>query len=157
MRKPTICDRTLIRLIDRHGYTQVEAARRLGVTKQAVNQRLKELRGQQTRVVATAKIEKCVDANFDAMAQLHQINEKTLRLLDEAEQNPELSLKCISEVRNQIRLAADIYEKMYNLRIVDEFMQTVADTFKECDPNVYKDFKRRINANRSVSGAVRFM
>lgn len=37
MRPPTICDRTLIRFIDKDGLTQAEAARRLGVTRQAVS------------------------------------------------------------------------------------------------------------------------
>ena len=156
MRKPTICDRTLIRLIDREGLTQVEAGRRMGVTKQAVNQRLKELRGQQTKVVAIAKIEEGVNAGFDAMQQLTDINNRSLELLDKAEHNPELCLKCIGEVRQQIKLASDIYERMFNIKVVHEFMETVAETLKKVDPSVYQEFKRKINSNRSVSGAIRF-
>jgi len=70
MRPPTIEDLRLIRFIDRDGLTQVEAARRLGVSKQAVNQRLKELRGQQIRAVAAAKLDESINASFDAMRQL---------------------------------------------------------------------------------------
>ncbi len=106
--------------------------------------------------MATAKLEESVDANFDAMRQLKDINNKAMALLDEAENEPELSLKCIAEIRHQIKLAADIYEKMFNIKVVHEFMETVADTLREVDLSVYQDFKRRINARRSVSGVVRF-
>ena len=156
MRPPTICDRKLIRFIDRDGLTQTEAARRLGVTKQAVNQRLKELRGQQTRVVATAKISQSIDAGFDAMQQLMDINTRSLELLDQAKDNPELCLKCIGEVRQQIKLASDIHERMFNIGMIHDFMGIVADTLREVDPRVYKDFKQKLNANRVVSGALRF-
>ena len=156
MRPPTIDDRKLIRFIDRDGLTQVEAARRLGVSKQAVNQRMKELRGNQTKAVAVAKIEEGINSSFDAMKQLTAINTRALELLDQAEGDPELGLKCISEVRQQIKLASDIYERMFNIKVVHEFMETVSDTLKEVSPSVYKDFKRRLNANRSIAGAVRF-
>jgi predicted transcriptional regulator len=151
-----INDRKLIRLIDKDGLSQSAAAKKLGVSRQAVSKRLQELRGRQTKVVAAAKIEESVDANFDAMQQLRDINKKALELLDNAEENPELCLKCIGEVRQQVKLASEIYERMFNIKVVHEFMQTVADTFSECDRNVYAEFKRRINANRSVCGSVQF-
>ena len=47
------------------------------------------------------------------MKQLTDINQKTLDLLDEAEKNPELSLKCISEIRNQIRWIHDDSTRHY--------------------------------------------
>ena len=155
MRPATICDRTLIRLIDKDGLTQADAARRLGVTRQAVNQRLMELRGHQTKVVASARIEESVDANFDAMRQLRDINQKALKLLDAAEENPELCLKCVAEIRQQIKLASEIYERMFNIKVVGEFMAVVADTLKEADLSVYQNFKRRLNDNRSLSGVIR--
>jgi predicted transcriptional regulator len=151
-----INDREMLRLIDKEGRSQSEAAKALGVTRQAVNQRLRELRGQQTRAVAAARIDESIQAGFDAMRQLTDINARALALLDEADENPELSLKCMAEVRQQIKLASEIYERMFNIKVVHEFMTIVADTLRECDPHVYQDFKRRINANRSVCGAVRF-
>ena len=52
------------------GKRQVEIAEFFRVSKQAVNKRLKELRGRQTRVIVSKKIEKAVDSSFDAMKQL---------------------------------------------------------------------------------------
>ena len=156
MRPPTICDRTLIRLIDKDRLSQAEAARRLGVSRQAIHKRLKELRGNQAKAVAVSKIDESINLNFDAMRQLTEINERALQLLDQAENDPELSLKCIGEVRAQIKLAAEIYERMFNIKVVHEFMELVVATLKEADPNVYADFKRRLNGSRAVAGAVRF-
>jgi len=154
--KPKINDHKLLRMIDREKMSQSDIAKAIGVSRQAVNQRLQELRGQQTRAVATARIKESVDAGFDAMRQLTDINARALELLDQAENDPDLSLKCIAEVRQQIKLASDIYEKMFNISVVHEFMQIVSDTLKEVDASVYRDFKKRINANRVVRSAVRF-
>jgi predicted transcriptional regulator len=151
-----INDRKLLRLIDSESKNQSEAAKELGVSRQAVSKRLQELRGRQTRAIATAKIEKSIDAGFDAMQQLMNINTKALELLDQAEGDPELFLKCIGEVRQQIKLASDIYERMFNIQAIHDFMGVVADTLREVDPHVYKDFKKRINKHRSVRSAIRF-
>ena len=151
-----INDRKLLYLIDKENKNQSEAARELGVSRQAVSKRLKELRGRQTRVMVTKKIEEAVDLNLDAMAQLMTINKKTLALLDEAEQNPRLSLSCIAEVRSQIKLAADIYSQMYSVKVVNEFMAIVSEVLKNVDANVYREFKERVNRERSLRQAVRF-
>jgi predicted transcriptional regulator len=150
-----INDRKLLRLVDKEKKSQSEAAKELGVTRQAVSKRLQELRGRKTRVVAAKKIEQAVNTNFDAMTQLLDINKRTISLLDEAEQNPELSLKCIAEIRNQIKLASDIYQTMYSIQVVDEFMQTVTDILKDVDSDVFQEFKRKLNGHRSLRSALR--
>jgi DNA-binding Lrp family transcriptional regulator len=151
-----INDRKLLQLIDREKVSQSAAARKLRVSRQAVSKRLQELRGQKTKAVVAVKINESVDAGFDAMQQLTDINTRALELLDQAEDDPDLTLKCIAEVRQQIKLASDIYERMFNIKVVHEFMEVVANTLKEVDPIVYQDFKRKLNANRAIAGAVRF-
>jgi predicted transcriptional regulator len=64
-----INDRRLLQLIDGQGMNQSDAAKELGVSRQAVSKRLQELRGRQTRVIVAKKIEAAVDLNLDAMAQ----------------------------------------------------------------------------------------
>ena len=151
-----INDRKLLQLVDKENKNHSEAARALGVSRQAVSKRLQELRGRQTRVIVAKKIEEAVDLKLDAMAQLTAINNKTLELLDEAEQSPELALRCIAEVRSQIKLAADIYSQMYSVKIVNEFMAIVTDVLREADADVYRVFKRCINRERSLRQAVQF-
>jgi ParB-like chromosome segregation protein Spo0J len=154
MAKNKIDDRKLLRMVDQ-GKNQVEAAEYFGVSKQAVNKRLKELRGKTTRIVATKKLEATINRKFDAIQQLIDINKKTLDLLDEAEKKPEFALKCIGEVRAQLKLASEIYGQMYSVRVVNEFMATVTDILRDVDPDVYKEFQRRFNNERSIQSAVR--
>ena len=145
----------LLRRVDA-GDSFAEIAKDHGISRQAVQKRIVKLRGRQTRAVVAAKIEESLNSGFDAMRQLTDINNRALELLDQAEGNPDLSLKCIGEVRQQIKLASDIYERMFNIKVVHEFMEIVATTLKETDPRVYQDFKRKLNANRSIAGTLRF-
>jgi predicted transcriptional regulator len=82
MRKPRINDRKLLELIDKRGLTQSATAKELGVSRQAVSQRIKELRGKTTKAVVLRKVEQCVEAKLDAVAQLHQINQHANWLLE---------------------------------------------------------------------------
>jgi DNA-binding XRE family transcriptional regulator len=83
MRDKKINDISLIRLIDKEGKTQAEAAGVFGVTRQAINQRLRELRGETSKVVtAKQKLNAAVHYKLDAMQQLEKINGYANELLD---------------------------------------------------------------------------
>lgn len=82
MSKPKLNDRELLRLIDKEGCSQAEAARRIGVSRQAVSKRLQELRGKTTRVTVAKRVEAVVDQGLDTWAQLAKINEHANWLLD---------------------------------------------------------------------------
>jgi predicted transcriptional regulator len=77
-----INDRKMLQLIDKEGKSQSEAAKVLGVSRQAVSKRLQELRGKTTRVIVSKKVEQVVDQKIDAMAQLQKINGHANWLLD---------------------------------------------------------------------------
>lgn len=81
MKTGKINDTKLIRMVDA-GVSQAKVAEGFGVTRQAVNKRLKELRGQTTKVVVSKKVEQVVDKKLDAMDQLAKINEYANELLD---------------------------------------------------------------------------
>jgi len=81
MADPKINDTKLLRLIDA-GDSQAEAARVLGVSRQAVNKRLKELRGRTTKVIVAKKMARVVDRKIDAMEQLQKVNDYANELLD---------------------------------------------------------------------------
>ena len=82
MRPPTINDRKLLELIDKKSMSQARAAKELGVSRQAVSKRLKEMRGQTTKVVVSKKVEQVVDRKIDAIEQLQKINEYANEILD---------------------------------------------------------------------------
>ena len=155
MSEVKVNDRILLRLIDKDGLSQSEAAKTLGVTRQAVSKRLQELRGRTTRVVVAKQTQKVLEQSFDAVDQLNGINRKTLELLDQAEKDGDFSLRCIAELRNQIRLAMEIQERIYNQQAAQEFMAIVVDVLRSVSPDAYKEFRERINAERTLRNAVR--
>jgi predicted DNA-binding protein (UPF0251 family) len=85
MQIPKIKDIELVRMIDRDKLTQAEAARKLGVSRQAVSKRLQELRGQTTKALAISekKIKQVVNQKINAMEQLQKINRVSNKMLDE--------------------------------------------------------------------------
>ncbi len=75
-------DHEVLRLVDDKGLSQAEAARKLGTTRQAVHNRLKEMTGRSTKVVVSKNVEKAVERKIDAMDQLNKINGYANELLD---------------------------------------------------------------------------
>ena len=82
MGNPKINDHKLLRLIDKDGLSQSAAAKKIGVSRQAVNKRLQEIRGKTTKVVVAKKLEQVVDHKIDAIEQLTKINEYANEILD---------------------------------------------------------------------------
>ena len=82
MSKQKINDTRLLWLIDKEKKNQSEAAKVLGVSRQAVNQRLQRLRGRTTRVIVAKKIEQIVDRKINVIDQLNQINQDANEILD---------------------------------------------------------------------------
>ena len=77
---------------------------------------------------------------------------------DEAEKvkDRQLMLKCIGEVRSQIKLAADIQLSMFTLEEALRFMAVVKEALKHASPDAYQEFRRLINNERSIRAALRF-
>jgi transcriptional regulator with XRE-family HTH domain len=142
-------------LIDKQNLSQSAAARKLGVSRQAVSRRMQEIRGKTTKIIATKKLAQAIDHKFDVIQQLVGINKRTLDLLDEAEKKPEFALKCIGEVRSQLKLASEIYGQMYSVQAVKEFMETIQEILKDLDEDVLKEFVRRVEKKRSIRSAIR--
>ena len=155
MRPPKINDHKLLVLIDKRNLSQSAAARKLGVSRQAVSRRMQEIRGKTTKIIATKKLAQAIDHKFDVIQQLVGINKRTLDLLDEAEKKPEFALKCIGEVRAQLKLASEIYGQMYSVQAVKEFMETIQEILKDLDEDVLKEFVRRVEKKRSIRSAIR--
>ena len=148
-------DSKLLRLID-SGKTQADVARELGVSRQAVNQRLIELRGRTTKVMAAKQINRVVDQRLDAVEQLQKINTEANRLLDALEQTPELKLKVMAEIRGQLRLQLDIFQTLYDMKAVQEFQSEVLNAIGEADKETRNAIIAKLNENRAIRSAVKF-
>jgi len=155
MPKPKINDRQLLRLLDKEGKTQAEAAREIGVSPQAVNQRLQELRGKTTRVIASKKAEVVIEERLDSIAQLNNINDKANDLLDELEKNPALKIRCMAEIRGQLELQLKIFQTLYSIQEAKAFQETVLEVIGEVDPNVRKTIIERLNQKRTIRQSVK--
>lgn len=146
-------DRKLLKMID-EGFSQAEAARRLKVSRQAVSKRLQELRGRTTRAVVVKKVERVVDQKIDAIKQLHEINARANQMLDEAEEDPELSLRVMAEIRGQLRLQLEIYQTLFDLQAVQQFMDETLDVIGKIAPEVRNEIINRLNRRKSVRSAL---
>ena len=155
MGREKIDDRELARLID-SGLTQAQVARRFGVSRAAVCQRLRELRGKTTRAIVSKKVLTVVDKKIDAIAQLLAINEKANQMLDEAENDPELRLKIMGEIRGQLRLQLEIYQTMFDLKAVQEFMDETMAVIGQVEPEIRREIIRRLNERKSIRSALHF-
>jgi predicted transcriptional regulator len=72
----------MLRLLDKEKLSQADVAKHFGVTRQAVHQRIKQLRGETTKVVVARKIHTAVKSKLDAMDQLRKVNDYANELLD---------------------------------------------------------------------------
>ena len=140
----------------REGKSVSKCAKIFGVTPSAISQAKKNLNVSVVRNVALENAHRVVDQNLDAVAQLHKINEVANKLLDELEQTPELKLKVMAEIRNQLRLQLEIFQALYDMKAVQEFQSEVLDTIGKVDKGVRDEIIYRLSEKRAIRNAVKF-
>jgi predicted transcriptional regulator len=151
-----INDTKLLRLIDREGKTQAEAAKDLGVTKQAVNFRLKQLRGRTTHAIVADRIDKVIESKIDFFEQLEKINRRANSLLDRAENETQDTIKIMAEIRSQLKLQLELFETMYSLKAAAEFQDVVLEVIGRVDADVRQKIITELNACSAIRSAVTF-
>lgn len=156
MTRNIINDRELLRLIDGEKMSQAAAARVLGVTRQAVSKRLIELRGRTTRVIVAKQMDDVMDRKIDAMAQLKSINDRANELLNQAKVKPDIALKCMNEIRGQLKLQLEIFNTLYDLRAAQEFQNEVLAAIGEVAPDVRRKIIHKLNQKRAIRSAIKF-
>ena len=136
------------------GLTQYQVARELGVSRQAVSKRLIRLRGVSTKIIMARNTEPLVKHQFNAAQQLQDINAKALALLDkaEADEDKEFNLKVLGELRQQLKLAADIQMQLYSAEEARRFMHLLTDILREVDEGAYKRFTKRLHDEAALRG-----
>ena len=143
------------------GYSQVAAARHLGVSEAAISQHLKRLRGLASRVVALEKAGDVVDQKLDANARLQhvqQVIDEELRHAVERAKAPgadraklqDTILRLAGEVRQQLGLQLNISRTLIDLKVVREFQRSVVEVIAEESPEVARRIVERLKARRAL-------
>jgi predicted transcriptional regulator len=156
MRTPTIDDRKLLRLIDKEKKSQTAAAMELGVTRQAVSHRLKELRGRATKMIVAKKTSYLVNRKLDSMEQLCKINQQANELLDAIEDDPAMAVKLMAEIRGQLKLQLEIFQTLFSLQAADEFQQSVLEAIGEVAPDVRSRIIKKLNETSGIRQVIKF-
>lgn len=98
----------ITRLIN-SGMSQAEVARTLGISRQAVYQRLKGLKTKTTKAVVDNHVEEVVQDRLDTMAQLKKSNQFANELLDTCmawTRGDEVAIQVLETQMRQIRVGA---------------------------------------------------
>jgi len=140
----------------RSGKAQREIAQVFGVTESAISKAKKELNLNVVKNVALENAHRVVDKNLNAIDQLYKINEAANKLLDELEEKPDLKLRAMAEIRNQLRLQLDIFQSLYDMKAVQEFQDEVLTGIGEASPDVRDKIIRSLNEKRAIRSAVKF-
>jgi len=156
MHKKMISDSRLLHKINKLGMSQAEVAKEMGVTRQAICIRLKQIQGRTSYAVAASKTAAIIDNKMDVISELNSINEQTKTILANAKEDPVLALKAIGSIQQQISLAITLYEQVYSSDQMNNFNQEVLQVLEECDPALRKKVIDRFNAKASLRSAVRF-
>lgn len=156
MHKKVINDTALLRMIDKEGKTQIEAAKAFGVSRQAVCNRLKKLRGRTTHAVVAGRIDNVINSKIDTFAQLEKINKKANSLLDGAEDDIQASALMMKEIREQLKLQMELFKTMWDVKAAMEFQDTVMTVIGKIAPEVRKQILQELNSKSAIRNAVTF-
>jgi dsDNA-specific endonuclease/ATPase MutS2 len=140
----------------RSGKAQREIAQVFGVTESAVSKAKKELNLNVVKNVALENAHRVVDKNLNAIDQLYKINEAANKLLDELEQKPDLKLRAMAEIRNQLKLQLEIFQCLYDMKAVQEFQDEVLTAIGDASPDVRKRIIQALNKKRAIRSAIKF-
>lgn len=143
----------MLKLVN-EGKSQAEIARKLGVSRAAICKKLKEVRGQNTRVIVAKKLNQATNTQINAIEQLNDINQHTHELLNLVENDPLTSIKIIGEIRQQLKLQIEIFETIFNLQAANDFMSSVMEALEEVDPDVRDRVVQKLNSKSALRSAL---
>ena len=147
------------------GHSQAAAARHFGVSEPAIHQRLKRMRHLTSRVVALERANEIVEEKLSATARLERVQ----RVIDEelgwAVQQArreggdrgalaDVILKLAGEVRQQLGLQLSISKTLVDLRVVNEFHQTVVEVIREESPDTARRIVARLKERRALRPSI---
>ena len=143
------------------GKTVTQIAQIFGVSPSAVTQRIQRLKVLALREEVNRPDVNVAGINFDG--QMRKINAAANQMLEtlitsDSEgrtviERPELALKVMAELRQQMKTMADVAQSLYNIEGTKEFQETIIKAVGEEEPEVRE---RIINTLRKRSALARY-
>jgi len=151
MAKRKLSDRKLLELVDQ-GLSYQYIGDQYGISRQAIQKRMVKLRGKMVTATCAAGAKQLVDNRIDVLAKLREIHDKTLGLIDTAEGNDDhdLMLKSLGEVRQQLRLCADLMCMVADVQHVQNFQKAVLEAIGEADEPTQRKIIESLNRAKSL-------
>jgi len=178
MSKPKFSDTKLKQLVNA-GLNCTKIAKRLGVTKGAVSQRLKSLKLSVSKDITLIRAGEVVRKEINAVSQLQKINDHANGLLDlmmvcvngdeaakeaaAAKLGPmgrgdpkELALKCMQEIRSQLKLQLEIFQTLYDMQAVADFQREVLQAIGDADLETRDRIIRNLQERSAIRSTLDF-
>lgn len=162
-----------------NGVSQI--ARILGVSKGTVSKRLKQLNVGITQNVTLHHAGEIVKKEINAADQLQKINDHANELLDllmvcvngddEAKEEAaaklgpagpgskdpkELALKCMQEIRSQLKLQLEIFQTLYDMQAVADFQREVLQAIGDADLETRDRIIRNLQERSAIRSTLEF-
>ncbi|MGD0971260.1 MAG: hypothetical protein ABSA04_07670 [Desulfobaccales bacterium] len=160
------CTNAQLKEMAETGLGVTEIARRVGLTKGAVSQRLKAMGIEMSlEVVAERQLERG-SQDFTPIEQILQINKQARAILkklegcvsgekiDQAE--AVLALKAMKEIRGQIKLQLDLAEAFLNYQAEMHFRKQVLEIMSDASPEIRAEIIRRFKSERQMESIFKF-
>ena len=144
------------------GYTQAEAARKLGVTPAAICRRMQKMTGRPTlESIVRQAVDETPEWQIGMPAELKEINNNAREMLAELikdikggeqinQAKAGLSLKIMAEIRAQMHLALEIDEARDKREHEVEFREEVINAIGTVAPEAKRQIIERIQERNSV-------
>jgi hypothetical protein len=180
MAQRKISDVQLERLVkDGNGVSQI--ARILKVSKGTVSRRLKQINLGIAKNITMHHAGEIVKKEINSVSQLQKINDHANELLDllmvcvngdeaaKAEaatklgpmgpgsKDPkELALKCMQEIRSQLKLQLEIFQTLYDMQAVAEFQREVLEAIGNADLETRDRIIRNLKERSAIRSTLEF-
>lgn len=164
LRRPKIDVYELEKMIA-DGKSQSECARVFGCSRAAVHEKLKRLR----EGPPSLRPVKIVQVDLGVVEQMNELHSRTNALLERLSAELETGvssmtpaelvkneIRLLGEIRQQLKLGAEIVENLNDYRNVQEFQKLVVDVLlSEVNHETRKKIIRKLNENRAVRQSLR--
>lgn len=137
----------------RQGNTLSQCAKIFNCSPSAISQVKKQMDVKMVRSTDLVEAQRVKQSHLDACQQLQKINGRANDLLDQAieAKDQDTALRCMGEIRNQLKLQNEIFTLLFDARAVQLFQEEVLTAIGEVSPDV----RERILNNLKKASAIR--